>query len=384
MYCNYCGSQNPEDANYCSKCGKSIVRPDQHPDAPKESSQSVPQIAGIIPVPRDQTVKPSVRSSAPTAHARPVTPREIGYREGYIYAGLTLLAAAVGWYKLFAAVTTDPPPTWEYAEFEVEKIVFVVLIALWNGFLLGSAAMIAGKHRLTMAMVCTHSVVAALGVLVRGLILLETAIAGVLIPAFILYFRQRREMFVGDRNLRVGSLPPVNVRAMWVVVLTVSSAMGMVLGSFIEESARTWFKKGHELSQGIFPKHDEAVAAYRKAIRFKGDYGEAWHNLGLSYSNLGQHVESAAAQEKAVQLRPNDPQVWFALGSSYEELNQHDQAIRAYEKAVELKPDYAEAWYELMLLYADRGNRDDAIRAYKEVAKLKPDLLPANLKPRTR
>jgi hypothetical protein len=238
----------------------------------------------------------------------------------YLYVGLTLVAAAFGWFKLYAAVTTDPPASWERLEFEMAGFAFVFVMALWNGFLVGSAAMIAGKHRFTMAIVTVHSAVAGLGVLARGLMNIEFLIVGILVTVILTYFSQRKEMFVSQGKIRVGNfLPAINVRAMWVVVLVASGAIGIILHSFTEDSALAWFTEGYSLSQA--GKHDEAVVAYRKAIRFKSGYGEAWHNLGLSHGNLGNHLESAAAHEEAARLKPNDPEVWFALGYPYEQLN---------------------------------------------------------------
>ena len=42
-------------------------------------------------------------------------------------------------------------------------------------------------------------------------------------------------------------------------------------------------------------RHQEAVEAYREAVRFKPDFGEAWFNLAVSYVNLGRWQEAVEA-----------------------------------------------------------------------------------------
>ena len=41
MYCNYCGAPNPEDASFCSSCGKALARPSPRTAGLEESSQKI-------------------------------------------------------------------------------------------------------------------------------------------------------------------------------------------------------------------------------------------------------------------------------------------------------------------------------------------------------
>ncbi len=51
MYCNKCGASNPDDANFCSKCGKAIAGASPPPTAPVKKPQVVAQY--IAPPPLD-------------------------------------------------------------------------------------------------------------------------------------------------------------------------------------------------------------------------------------------------------------------------------------------------------------------------------------------
>jgi hypothetical protein len=52
-------------------------------------------------------------------------------------------------------------------------------------------------------------------------------------------------------------------------------------------------------------RYQDAIAAYREALRLKPDYAEAWYNLGLSYALSGNR---SAALEAVKELRRYDPQ----------------------------------------------------------------------------
>jgi len=54
-------------------------------------------------------------------------------------------------------------------------------------------------------------------------------------------------------------------------------------------------------------RYEEAVAAYRAAVRVEpGDYG-AWNNLGCALNDLGRTDEAAAAFEETLRLKPDHP-----------------------------------------------------------------------------
>src|SRR5262249_35734033 len=55
-------------------------------------------------------------------------------------------------------------------------------------------------------------------------------------------------------------------------------------------------------------KLEEAIAAYRQAIRIKPDFAEAYSNLGNSLSDQGKVDEAIAAYRQAIGIRPDFPE----------------------------------------------------------------------------
>ena len=51
---------------------------------------------------------------------------------------------------------------------------------------------------------------------------------------------------------------------------------------------------------GNVGRHEEAVKAFKEAIRIKPDLSETHYNLGYAYVNLGQHEKAVAACKKAI------------------------------------------------------------------------------------
>ncbi|GAH24286.1 unnamed protein product, partial [marine sediment metagenome] len=92
-----------------------------------------------------------------------------------------------------------------------------------------------------------------------------------------------------------------------------------------------YFVKGSIL-QGL-DRNDEAIKVYHKALADpKLDTpGNAWHNLGFSYSLKGEHDEAIKAYHKA----SSDPKfdmsgnMWLNLGNAYSDKGEYDEAIKA-------------------------------------------------------
>jgi tetratricopeptide (TPR) repeat protein len=122
---------------------------------------------------------------------------------------------------------------------------------------------------------------------------------------------------------------------------------------------------------------DEAVTAFRQAIKLKPDYIDAWNNLGWAYTLQGKFTDAIAAFQQAVDLSPTDPQAWSNLGRALTGQGRYAEAVTAYQKAIGLSPNYAEAHYNLGVALADEGQYIDALKALDKAIKLKPDFTEA-------
>jgi tetratricopeptide (TPR) repeat protein len=122
---------------------------------------------------------------------------------------------------------------------------------------------------------------------------------------------------------------------------------------------------------------DEAVNAFRQAIKLKPDHIDAWNNLGWAYTLQGKFADAVAAFQETVELSPTDPQAWSNLGRTLTGQGKDAEAVDAYRKAIELRPGYAEAYYNLGVAYAGQGKYIEGLEALDKAIKLKPDFTEA-------
>jgi tetratricopeptide (TPR) repeat protein len=122
-------------------------------------------------------------------------------------------------------------------------------------------------------------------------------------------------------------------------------------------NAAEYFNKGNLLSQE--QKYEEAIAAYRKAIRIKSDFAEAYDHLG----NL-------------LQIKPDFAEPYYHVGYVPDyvlnEQRKYEETIAAYRKAIQIKPDYDQAYFHLGNFLIDRQKYKEAIGAYRNAILLNP------------
>ncbi len=79
-----------------------------------------------------------------------------------------------------------------------------------------------------------------------------------------------------------------------------------------------------------------ALEAYRKALAFDAQNGEAAANLGLTELWMGREADALRDLEVAARLSPKNSAVWGNLGDAYRRTNANKKAQDAYERSVAL------------------------------------------------
>lgn len=77
-----------------------------------------------------------------------------------------------------------------------------------------------------------------------------------------------------------------------------------------------------------------------------------WTVRGSVLRTLGQHEQAIAAYDKAIELQPNSSRIWTYRGLALQALKREDEAIASFFKALKANPNYyeARAWLDLYLL----------------------------------
>ncbi len=120
-------------------------------------------------------------------------------------------------------------------------------------------------------------------------------------------------------------------------------------------------------------RYQEAIEAYKQAIRIKPDYADAHYNLGVACDKLSRWQDEIEAYKQAIKIKPNYAKAYYNLGISYEDLGRYPDAVEAYKQAIQIKPDYAEAYINLGVTYCKLGRYQDATEACKKALTIKPN-----------
>ncbi len=125
---------------------------------------------------------------------------------------------------------------------------------------------------------------------------------------------------------------------------------------------------------------DEAVAAWREALRLNADHADARYNVGVVLSQTG-HVEAALTEwQETVRRHPDFWQAHENLGyvflkRAYKKNRRRDwqAASNAYQRVRAVRPDDVQLLHQISVIEWRLGNRRAAISTLKEAVKLDPE-----------
>jgi type II secretory pathway predicted ATPase ExeA/tetratricopeptide (TPR) repeat protein len=120
-------------------------------------------------------------------------------------------------------------------------------------------------------------------------------------------------------------------------------------------------------------RFDEAIAAFREALRIEPGYANAYYNLGLSLLETQRPREAADALESAISLSPGDAGAQRALGVALRQSGEQEEAVRALRRAVALDSGDVLALQHLGRLHRERGELEEAAAAIRNAIRLKPE-----------
>jgi tetratricopeptide (TPR) repeat protein len=116
---------------------------------------------------------------------------------------------------------------------------------------------------------------------------------------------------------------------------------------------------------------DEAIAAYKEAVRLRPDRVVLHLNLCLALEKKGRLKETIAACKEALKLFPNNAWVhsnlaWFLATCSDTRFRDPGQAVRLAKRAVELDPYEGNYWGTLGAAHYCAGEWQNAVAAFNK------------------
>ena len=104
-------------------------------------------------------------------------------------------------------------------------------------------------------------------------------------------------------------------------------------------------------------KYEDALNAYKNALRLRPELNQAANNLGMLYYERGQIDSSIYYLKEAVKQGPKDAAPYQNLGLLYAELGYVDEALIELQSSMDINPS-AVCAYNLAVLYSNKGKQE--------------------------
>ena len=129
-------------------------------------------------------------------------------------------------------------------------------------------------------------------------------------------------------------------------------------------------------------KYEDAIKAYKEAIKHDANFPEAYANMGISYKKTGDSEAAKNAFKKAIELNPKFENVYVALGNLYkDQLKEYESAINTYNAVItSINDKNYKAYYGLGDVYHKKKNFNKAIENLQKAVDLQPKLARAHEK----
>ena len=135
--------------------------------------------------------------------------------------------------------------------------------------------------------------------------------------------------------------------------------------------APCWNNLGNMLQEG--GRLQEAIVAYREAVRLVQDHVNALYNLAVSLLDAGDAAGSVASFRQALQHEPRDGEMWNAIGEAFTLNQQFDEGRRCFETALAMKPDHVKAHNNLGYNLLMSGEMEPARSCFEKALEFEPD-----------
>jgi len=109
-------------------------------------------------------------------------------------------------------------------------------------------------------------------------------------------------------------------------------------------------------------KYKNAILHYRKAIRYKKDYIQAYKNCVICYSKIQDYDHMKEYCDKIISMFPHDAEIFGLRGDANALLQKYDEAIADYTESIKFK---VEKGFDIAI-YHERGNVYTLIKKYDE------------------
>ena len=126
-------------------------------------------------------------------------------------------------------------------------------------------------------------------------------------------------------------------------------------------------------------KWQNAIFAFKKALDSDDKFVEAYNNIGVAYSHIGDDKKAVENYTLAIRLKKDYANGYNNLASHYDDLGQYSEAVENYNHALKFNPENLNAQNNLihLLNYFNPKKSDDnsIVKANFLIKNIKTDML---------
>ncbi|MCA9815355.1 MAG: tetratricopeptide repeat protein [Cyanobacteriota/Melainabacteria group bacterium] len=115
------------------------------------------------------------------------------------------------------------------------------------------------------------------------------------------------------------------------------------------DNSEAWYQRGKALN--FIKETEQAISAFRNAVRLQPDYSLAYKELTHGLGKLGRYEDALAICDQWETHRPKNRRLWYYRGYILYKMNRPRSAIQTFEKALELVRSPNSIWSDLGDLY---------------------------------
>ncbi|MBE9028656.1 tetratricopeptide repeat protein [filamentous cyanobacterium LEGE 11480] len=134
-----------------------------------------------------------------------------------------------------------------------------------------------------------------------------------------------------------------------------------------------WMKKGEGFVE--WKQYKQAIAAFDRAIKAKGNYAEAWRAKGMTLMEMSEYDKAVKCFEKLIKLEPDKSDGWVTKATALEEKGDTDAAYQCFHQAIAQFPEDLSLFF-FFGVYLNRQNQfHEAVAILNKVVEMTPDPL---------
>lgn len=152
--------------------------------------------------------------------------------------------------------------------------------------------------------------------------------------------------------------------------LGIGMASVSIVNAIHSSNANDLYSRGNTLYN--LKRYEEALEAYKKAIKIKPDYAEAWKDKANTLSSLKQQKEALESYEKAIQIKPDYLEAWIGRSHVLDNLKRYEEAIASFDEALKIQPAYSEGWNGRGEVLLKIPRYEEAVASYEKAIEFQP------------